>query len=72
MAWERFLRVCRAIFFLSVAALSAGFVLVLVIIFGDAAWLGSPSAIDTVAASFMAFGAIGGGMSALVIRFSRG
>lgn len=72
MAWERFLRACRVTFFVSVGALSAGFVLVLVIMFGDAAWLGSPSAADTIAASFMAFGAIGGGISALALRFSQG
>ena len=68
MAWEWFLRVCRVTFFLSVGALSAGFVLVLVIMFGDAAWLGSPTIAETAGKVLFSGGAIGGGISVIFLR----
>ena len=70
MAWERFLRVCRVIFFLSVGALSVGFVLVLVIVFGDAAWLGSPAIAETAGKVLFGGGVIGGGISVIFLRLS--
>ena len=68
MAWEWFLRVCRVTFFVSVGALCAGFVLVLVIMFGDAAWLGSPTIAETAGKVLFSGGAIGGGISVIFLR----
>ena len=68
MTSEWFLRVCRVIFFMSVGALSAGFVLVLVVMFGDAAWLGSPDIAEAAGKSLFGGGAIGGGISVIFLR----
>jgi len=55
---------------LSVAALSVGFVLIVLVIFGGPAWLNSSAVTETVGASLMAGGGIGGGISALFLRLS--
>ena len=68
MRWENVLRACRACFMLSVAALSVGFVLIMMVIFGGPAWLDSSTATETVGASLMAGGGVGSGISALFLR----
>lgn len=70
MRWENVLRACKAFFMLSVAALSVGFVLIMLVIFGGPAWLNSSAVTETVGASLMAGGGIGGGISALFLRLS--
>ena len=71
MAWERIIRVCRAVFLASVAALSVGFVLIMMVMFGGPAWLDSSAATETVGASLMAGGGIGGGISAVFLRLGQ-
>ena len=71
MAWERVIQVCRAVFLVSVAALSIGFVLIMMVMFGSPAWLDSSAATETVGASLMAGGGIGGGISAIFLRLGQ-
>ena len=71
MAWERVIRVCRAVFLVSVTALSTGFVLIMMVMFGGPAWLDSSAATETVGASLMAGGGIGGGISAIFLRLGQ-
>ena len=68
MAKGWFLRVCRVIFFLSIGALSAGFAVALVAMFGDTAWLGSPAIAEAAGKGLFGGGAIGGGISVIFLR----
>ena len=69
MRWENVLYACRAFFMLSIAALSVGFVLIMMVMFGGPAWVDASAATETVGASLMAGGGIGSGISALLLRF---
>ena len=71
MAWERVIQVCRAVFFVSVMALSVGFVLIMMVMFGGPAWVDSSVATETVGASLMAGGGISGGISAVFLRLGQ-
>ena len=71
MAWDRVIRVCRAVFLVSVTALSGGFVLILMVMFGGPAWVDSSAATETVGASLIAGGGIGGGISAIFLRLGQ-
>jgi hypothetical protein len=70
MAWENILRVCKAVFVLSAAALGLGIVIMLPLMLGGSGWMGLSELTVTIGGSLMAVGSVVGGVTGLILLTS--